>query len=578
VVVQRAYDALVNASYLSAGPDHHPRAPSTLQLPGDILPTGVAQWLHRSPDFPLLYDMAQHGASLHYVSEPWPQGTVLNRVPGNHEAEIDRQILAEVHKGWLVPVPAGSMDVVNAPLQVSEEVTKVRRITDYSNVVDGERTGMNALVDMHALGEAPMQRSRDLAQAVRQLWQTHGCAPQLLVRDVSKAFRRIGVCPRDAASLRIQWRGQDYCDVRLPFGHAASAHLCCKLTSAVAAAVTSHFEGMARVLAYVDDFILIAHPAVAPAVEGLFNIVMRDVGLPMSESKADEAGSWNTRATWIGFEHDTERCTHALPPAKKSAICQLITAVTTIARRDQPVKRTMWDTLVGKLSHVSSVFTVGRAFMTELYSVAAQAGSSLRISPAAMTDLAWWTEALDRLPRSAAMRKAPTLGDKAMITDASLSGQGIALFATAEAALHSRMDGLIDAAYGRISPRGVPGDMMWLEVVAARSAVQRWGHLFAGATGYIIVDNEPLEWAWRKGRSKSARVNAVLRDIMMLLLHFDAQIFPLRVQSKANLVADALSRRYEPGGSTFPEWLARHRPQQLTPVSRLPHAPLPSRQ
>jgi hypothetical protein len=537
----------------------------------------VAKWLWKSPDFNLLYGMALKGASMHYVAGDWPKGNEANRVPCQHDDEIDSQIAAEVLKGWLVPMPSGVMQVVNAPLQVAEEPSKVRRITDYSHVVDGKRTGMNAFVDMGALGEAPMQRSKDLARAVHQLWRLHGCAPLMLVRDVSKAFRRIGVCPHHALSLRTRWRGQDFMDTRLPFGHAASAHLCCKLTRAVADAVAAHFVGQAEVLAYVDDFVLIANPRVAPEVEALFNRVMLDVGLPMSESKASDAGGWSTTATWIGFVHDTATCTHALAPDKKADLTRLLSEAAQEQAASGSVSRCMWERLVGKLSHVSSVFTVGRAFLTELYRVMNQVGKRLVLSTDAQQDMLWWEDALALLPKVAAMRKAPTYQDKAMITDASLSGQGLALFSSAQAALRSDLEHLEDAAYGQVFPRGVPGDMMWLEAVAALSAVQRWGHLFRGTTGYVVVDNQPLEWAWKKGRSKSKRVNSVLREIMLLLIGLDAQIFPLRVQSKENTVADTLSRRFEPDGSPFPPWLTPHRPQRLQRLNRCPADQCPPR-
>ena len=566
----------MNASYLSAGPCHHPRAPShTGQLPGDIQPDGVERWLWRSPDYGLLCRMARYGASLHYDGGDWPQGTYANRVPACHAEEITSQIAAEVARGWLIPVTSGQNAVANAPLQVAVEPTKVRRITDYSNVVAGKKVGMNGRVDMQSLGDAPMKRSKDLARAVRSMWRAHGCAPLLLVRDVSKAFRRIGVCPHHAVSLRTRWAGQDYMDTRLPFGHAASAHLCCKLTTAVADAVAAQFPGHAEVLAYVDDFVLVANPKVVAEVEAVFNQVMHDVGLPLSESKASEAGGWSTEATWIGFHHDAVACTHALPDAKKDELQQLIRVARRQADSREPVKRGMWEKLVGKLSHVSSVFTVGRAFLTELYRVLNQPGAWLELSGLAVDDLTWWCRALDVLPRKAAMRKAPAWDDKAMITDASLSGQGLALFSSATAALASDITCLEDAAYGRVFPRGQPGDMTWLEAVAALSAVRRWGHLFEGRTGYMVVDNQPLEWAWKKGRSKSPRVNRVLREIVLLLIQRDAQIFPLRVQSQQNKIADALSRVFEPGGSPLPSPLARLSPQRLPTVHRQEGDPCP---
>ena len=56
--------------------------------------------------------------------------------------------------------------------------------------------------------------------------------------------------------------------------------------------------------------------------------------------------------------------------------------------------------------------------------------------------------------------------------------------------------------------------------------------------------------------SSALRLRKELRVILLKLLELDAQIFPVRAQSKDNIVADVLSRRFEPGGSPFPQWLS----------------------
>lgn len=557
-----AYDALILAAIVEAGPCYRPRAPS---CPGDIKPQGVAQWLSESPDFDLLWDMAEFGADLHYTPDHvLPVGVYDNRVPPEHHQEVSAQIQAEVAKGWLKDVTSTATlgEFANAPLQVVVEPSKVRRITDYSNVQRGLRTGVNALVDMDSLGEAPMHRPRDLAQAVWRLSQSARVPPVLLVRDVSKAFRRIGVSPGHARSLRTVWEGRVYEDQRLPFGHAASAHLCCKLTRAVADAVSALFPEEAKVLAYVDDFVLVSVPERARDVQRAFEACMEAVGLPMSETKAEESGSWSTSAAWIGFVHDTVAKTHCLPQSKKDGLVEAVSAM----RNSHSVSHVELQQLVGRLSHVSSVFTAGRAFLVPLYNELAVAGKLTELSHEAKADLQWWESALHLLPEVAAMRKPPSAQDLVMVTDAALSGQGLCLYRTVEAARRAIPQEALDLAFGKFGPRGVSGDMMLLEAVAALSAVQRWGPVLSGKTGYILLDNEPLEWSWKKGRSKSPRVNAVLRAILLLLLQYDAQVFPLRVQSSDNVVADALSRIHEPGSTGWTQvqqWALPEAPHKL---------------
>ena len=306
---------------------------------GELRPEGITKWLSGQDDYELLLDLATHGADLMYKGTP-PPGTFPNRVPADQEGEVTAQIAAEVNRGWLIPLPAHiNLGTPNAPLQIRQETAKIRRITDYSHVVAGVKQGVNAHVDMDRLGEAPMSRSLDLARAVRRIRSmTHHdqACPRaarakgaesdavLLVRDVSKAFRRIGVRRKDIPSLHFRWNGQSYLDTRLPFGHAASAHYCCKLTAAVAKALTTRMEGEAIFLAYVDDFIIVSKPAFANKAEIMFQQCMMDIGLPISESKACESGSWCAAATWIGFSHDTTRMSHSLPTAKRDDLRGLL--------------------------------------------------------------------------------------------------------------------------------------------------------------------------------------------------------------------------------------------------------------
>ena len=76
------------------------------------------------------------------------------------------------------------------------------------------------------------------------------------VRDISKAYGRIAVNPADIPHLHTVWQGVLHIwDTRLPLGHAAAAHHCCKLASAIARAFSKKMAGKAHALAYVDDFI-----------------------------------------------------------------------------------------------------------------------------------------------------------------------------------------------------------------------------------------------------------------------------------------------------------------------------------
>lgn len=300
-------------------------------------------------------------------------------------------------------------------------------------------------------GEGPAGNSTDAqvpGSGASSKEAQHGQEPLLLlVRDVSKAFRRIGVRTSQIASLHFRWKGVSYFDTRLPFGHAASAHYCCKLTAAIASALTKKLAGYAIVLAYVDDFILIAKPEVATYVQEVFDQCLKDIGLPISQSKASESGEWSTLATWIGFEHDTHAMTHALPQAKKEAIRDQLTTLRWLHQKGVSLHGMEVKSMCGKLSHIATVFTAGRAFLTHLMKTHTEKHTySVRLSEEAAAELDWWIAAIEVMPTVATMRKAPCeWSDPAIISDASLTGHGALLFANQRAALMSDTTAIVEA-------------------------------------------------------------------------------------------------------------------------------------
>ena len=159
-----------------------------------------------------------------------------------------------------------------------------------------------------------------------------------------------------------------------------------------------------------------------------------------------------------------------------------------------------------------------------------------------LSDLAWWTEALRNLPSLAYMRRAPTRVDPIIATDASLYGFGAALDMSGDPAALSAATHHSEWLAGRFAVPSVSGDMTLLEAWAVLAAIRHWGPKLEGCTTRIHVDNVSVEFALRKGRSFSPRVNNVLREILLLCLHHDICLHPVRIQSADNLVADDLSR------------------------------------
>ena len=509
---------------------------------------GVAQWLHASPDFDLLMGMAMYGADLCYSKtlDNWPRGQFKNAVSQEHSHEISRQIEAEQLKGWMVEVPESistRLKFANAPLIAVDEVTKIRRITDFSNRDGAMVQGMNSMVNLEKLGKAPMQRPKDLGKAVYRLQKRFPGQPLgILVRDLSKAFRKLSVRLSQVPSLSTRWKGRHYWDLRLPFGHSASAHYCCKLTSAMASSLTDYFSGRVECLAYVDDFALIAPIHLQVQALHVFEKMVDDLGLTISTSKAAASGSWSTTADWIGFTHDVSSCKHYLPSAKLVQYTGDLSEAIKIATKGSSIPRRDLLQLVGRINHVATIFTAGRAFMRSLLGATMVRKARVPLNQSHLADLIWWQKALATLPKFASMRRAPVSTDPLIATDASLRGFGAILeMSGSPGALAEPLSSSKLLAGSFLEPSS-SGDMTLLEMWAVLMALKEWAPAIVGCSVQLHVDNVSVEFALKKGRSFSPRVNAVLRDVLLLCLQNDICLYPVHVQSKDNIVADGLSR------------------------------------
>jgi len=505
--------------------------------------------------------MAEHGADLRVVKFV-PFSDRANRVADEYHDEVSVKIADELDKGWLIKVPFD--DVVPddqwaiAPLQVVVEPSKRRLVTDYSDVLRGMRTGVNAWVDMDSLGQAFMHRCVDLAKAVETM-STDQSAPMLLVRDLSKTFRRVGVRQEDIPMLHTKWNGDHMWDTRLPFGHAASSHWVCKLTRAISEAVSGVLRGKAICLCYVDDFILVCKKPYIQEAEQCLVRVLGDMNLDISTSKATESGTWSTSATWIGFVHDTITKTHALSAAKMSGLLSDLKAIQGSSLK--VVKFGDLRSLVGRMNHAANVCMPARAFLRTLYTMLSRVddvhADELCLDGKACADIDWWVEFLPKMPLVARMVLTPSTAMPCVATDASLDGGGAVLYSQLRhsanpvprwrniAKIPADDELMQNALAFKFVHRGMPADMATLEAVAACIAISEWvasGAISFSSDLWLQLDNDALVTVLRLGRAKDVVLNEVVKKLLGLCVSCDIRVYPFHVYSQDNVWADKLSR------------------------------------
>lgn len=526
--------------YLSAHPHKLPRAPESPPIQPEHRTLSVAaiwKWLNKDPLVEFLADTATYGAWLPLdPAQTWPRGTYPNRVPQEHRAEINQQLMVERELGWIKEGEESGW--ANAPIQTSVEPSKIRRIVDYSNRSGDEYAGFNGITDKTRLPPPTMATAHLLAEAVFAMEREGGGQhPLLLVRDVSKAYRRFVVRPHQWPTLKMLWGGEILYDTRLPFGHAASAAYCCAMTTAIARQLSAKLRGKAIVLAYVDDFVVVARRGYTTEAEEMLENCLKEIGLPISEAKSNESGGWATIATWIGFAHDTAAKTHSLTGEKLKKIYANMDAA---ERQPQDIAR--WQRLVGALSHVAQVFHAAKPQLRPLHEHISKIRREFR-APAPRATLRWWRKALLAMRGAARMARRPRKNGPTIVTDASLFGGGWALYTHRTPALNATSGDHLRATMAfPFAERHAPGDMTLLEAHAVLRAIRVCGKKLQNQSVWIAVDNAPLEYALRKGRSRAPRVNAVVAEILLCALRHKIRLYPLRIPSAQNTLADQLSR------------------------------------
>ena len=131
---------------------------------------------------------------------------------------------------------------------------------------------------------------------------------------MSRAYRVLPVRPDQRRFLGMNWKGQLYVDLALPFG-LRSAPRCFTRLADVLLSIFSDVGNVTNIQHYLDDFLLAA-PAASSACEDnlkeCFDLC-EQLGVPIAPDKTEGP---STSITYLGFILDTERLELRLPQEK----------------------------------------------------------------------------------------------------------------------------------------------------------------------------------------------------------------------------------------------------------------------
>ena len=359
-----------------------------------------------------------------------------------------------------------------------------------------------------------------LADRIRALGR--GCLIYKI--DLSRAYRQLRSDPLDWPLLGIEWQGDKYVDVAIPFGLRHGASACQRTTEAVTE--IAHHDVGATAYPYIDDTAGGAVPDEAEDHYRHFLHLMDTLGLKAALAKCVPP---TTQLTWIGVFYDTLRMIMRIAAHKVSE------AVTWCAELLQMkvVTRKYMEKLLGKLFHAIKCTKGARRFTARLLdllrdTIRSHTGTA-PMTHGARLDALWM---LAFLP----------------------SFNGVTLIKDSEASHTIEVDSCLLGAGGvcdnighfnfvypeSIAACGFP--IASLECFNLLVAIRLWKTLLRGLPILIFSDNWAVVCAIQSGRASDPLIQSCIRELWWLAACIDIDI-TVRHKPGAELVlADALSR------------------------------------
>ena len=210
--------------------------------------------------------------------------------------------------------------------------------------------------------------------------------------DIRSAFRLIPVHPSDRPLLAVEWEGNRFIDMVLPFGLRSTP----KIFSAVADALQYIVLdlGVKHVTHYLDDFLFLGAPKSSECWDALqtFREACAQMGIPIAEEKTEGP---STTLEFLGIILDSGNMQMRLPDRKLQA---LKAELEVWLGRKVATKQEL-QSLAGSLQHAARVVKPGKCFTRQVHELSAvrhKPYHKVRLNRDFRSDIVWWSVFLDQ--------------------------------------------------------------------------------------------------------------------------------------------------------------------------------------
>ena len=354
---------------------------------------------------------------------------------------------------------------------------------------------------------------------------------ELAKEDIKSAFRLLPIAPEDFELLGVKFDGRYYVDKCLPMGiRCAPAYF--ETFSSFLEHCVREALGTERLIHYMDDFLAVGSPQPGgincQEIITKLRSVCQELGVPLAEEKSEGPTS---KLTFLGLEIDTEVMQVRVPQEKVAALRHKINK----ALGQRALSLNAIQSIIGSLNFVCRAVKPGRAFLRRLIELTKRPKSkkAISLSEGARADLRIWLSFLEQFNGVTIIQ--PGLwhpdSDMHLFTDAS-----------------GRI-GFGGYYHGKwfCSPwphHVLIGDysIAWKEMVPIVVSVLQWGTELSGKRIMIHTDNMAVKEIINRQTSTCNKIMNLVRKLVLQCLAKDISIRAVHIDTKANAVADSLSR------------------------------------
>lgn len=357
--------------------------------------------------------------------------------------------------------------------------------------------------------------------------------------DLTDAYRIVPIKKAEWTLLGMQIGEDIYIDRCLPMGAASSCSTFQRISDAITWIALTTSPVHCIIYNYLDDFLLLADGCrECELALAHFEQLCERLRVPLATHKTVRP---TTHITFLGLGIDSKDRVVFIPPEKAAKTLQQLN----IFLDSKKPKVRDWQSILGKLSHLTHVIPAGRTYLGSVYSslqgILSQEGHLRRwVSAEVKEDLGIWKDFLKDLPPTRCFR----------MYDRNSSTISIAT------------DSSTSVGYGGIMKEswfaGTWPCEKWsslnialLELYPIYAALHTWTNVLADSTVSIHTDNKALVEIINKLYTKDKTIRQLLKKIALWGLTHNVLLIASHIPGIDNVGPDLLSR------GKIPEFLNR---------------------